>query len=218
MHQLIKYMLGPDAERRPNIYQVCEVAFKLAGEGNPVQKLHKGKAPLSDQLPVPSFESETKRSSVAASAKARPQPASVMESGTSVAPRQRPKGTAAHVHHPLPLGLPPSPSPRNTISSPRPVAEQFQANFPAIPTPPMQQPAPFVTVANATAATAITPNASVTPTNSNSSKSNLDNLFERNYPGPFSEAGSNSITNTVKTEDQPFDQMTEETIFDAEFG
>lgn len=40
MHQLIKFMLEPDADKRPNIWQVCEVAFRLAGKDNPVQNLH----------------------------------------------------------------------------------------------------------------------------------------------------------------------------------
>jgi len=40
MHQLIKYMLDTDLEKRPNIWQVCEVAFRLAGKENPVQNLH----------------------------------------------------------------------------------------------------------------------------------------------------------------------------------
>lgn len=40
LHQLIKFMLEIDAEKRPNIWQVCEVAFKLTGKENPVQNLH----------------------------------------------------------------------------------------------------------------------------------------------------------------------------------
>lgn len=40
MHQLIKYMLEPDMDKRPNIWQVCEVVFRLAGKENPVQNLH----------------------------------------------------------------------------------------------------------------------------------------------------------------------------------
>ena len=43
MHQLIKFMLEPDADKRPNIWQVCEVAFRLAGKDNPVQNLHVSK-------------------------------------------------------------------------------------------------------------------------------------------------------------------------------
>lgn len=40
LHQLIRYMLEIDMEKRPNIYQVCEIAFKLANKDNPVQNLH----------------------------------------------------------------------------------------------------------------------------------------------------------------------------------
>lgn len=40
LHQLIKYMLEPDQEKRPNIFQVCEIAFKLNGQENPVVNLH----------------------------------------------------------------------------------------------------------------------------------------------------------------------------------
>lgn len=40
MHQLIKYMLEPDQEKRPNVWQVCEIAFPLQGKDNPVTNLH----------------------------------------------------------------------------------------------------------------------------------------------------------------------------------
>lgn len=40
LHQLIRYMLEPDHENRPNIFQVCEIAFKLLGKENPVANLH----------------------------------------------------------------------------------------------------------------------------------------------------------------------------------
>ncbi|XP_067624616.1 uncharacterized protein [Eurosta solidaginis] len=143
MHQLIKYMLEPDMDKRPNIWQVCEVAFRLAGKDNPVQNLHKSPPPNYDKLVVPPFESEAKRISGAAAASKTPKPQSVpiVESGTSVAPRQRPKGsTAVHGQNPLGLGLPPSPSPRNNITSPQPqqqpIVEQFQANFSQL-TPPV---------------------------------------------------------------------------------
>lgn len=82
----------------------------------------------------------------------------IVESGTSVAPRQRPKGsTAVHGPNPLGLGLPPSPSPRNNITSPQPqqqpIVEQFQANFPQLAppvAPPLQQPTATTTVSAAT--------------------------------------------------------------------
>lgn len=40
LHQLIRYMLEVDADKRPNIYQVCEIAFKIFAKENPVQNLH----------------------------------------------------------------------------------------------------------------------------------------------------------------------------------
>lgn len=39
-------MLEPDAEKRPNIYQVGEIAFKLMNKDNPVQNLY-----VSIQIP-----------------------------------------------------------------------------------------------------------------------------------------------------------------------
>ncbi|XP_017116856.1 AP2-associated protein kinase 1 isoform X1 [Drosophila elegans] len=173
MHQLIKYMLDTDLERRPNIWQVCEVAFRLAGKDNPVQNLHKTPIPNFDLLVVPPFESEAKRISAAASKASKAQNVSVVEAGTSVAPRSRPKGSSSvHGGNPLGLGLPPSPSPRQNITSPQPqpqpVVEQFQANFPAMP--PAVPPPPQ----------AVTP-AAPAPSN----------LFETSgYPDPFNEPDS----------------------------
>ena len=36
---LLGYMLEPKADSRPTIWQVCEVAFKLKGQRNPVQNV-----------------------------------------------------------------------------------------------------------------------------------------------------------------------------------
>ncbi|KAH8293250.1 hypothetical protein KR018_003881 [Drosophila ironensis] len=187
MHQLIKYMLDTDMERRPNIWQVCEVAFRLAGKDNPVQNLHKTPIPNFDLLLVPPFESEAKRISAAASKAAKSQNVSVVEAGTSVAPRSRPKGSSAvHGGNALGLGLPPSPLPRQSITSPQPqvqqaaqpVVEQFQANFPAMPPagPPLAAPqAQVVASALATANSA-------------------NNLFESSgYPDPFNEPATAAV-------------------------
>lgn len=40
VHQLIRYMLEPDADQRPNIFEVGEIAFKLMSKENPVQNLY----------------------------------------------------------------------------------------------------------------------------------------------------------------------------------
>ncbi|XP_017029430.1 uncharacterized protein Nak isoform X1 [Drosophila kikkawai] len=189
MHQLIKYMLDTDMERRPNIWQVCEVAFRLSGKDNPVQNLHKTPTPNFDLLLVPPFESEAKRISAAASKAAKSQNVSVVEAGTSVAPRSRPKGSSAvHGGNALGLGLPPSPSPRLNITSPQPVAvvEQFQANFPAMP-------------AAVPAAAPPPQGAPVGP------PVPASNLFEPSgYPDPFNEpAGGTAIPTAATVPEEP---------------
>ncbi|XP_017853777.2 LOW QUALITY PROTEIN: uncharacterized protein LOC108607451 [Drosophila busckii] len=198
VHQLIKYMLDTDLEHRPNIWQVCEVAFRLAGKDNPVQNLHKSPLPNFEQLLVPPFEAEAKRISAAAAKAAKPQQnSSLVEAGTSVVPRSRPKGSSTvHGQNALGLGLPPSPLPRQNITSPQPVVEQFQANFPAMPP-----------VSSTTAAPATIPTSSSstttknTTTGSNSNSSNaVNNLFESSvYPDPFNEHGSTAAAAPATT-------------------
>ena len=84
---LIRYMLEPDPDRRPDIYQVSYIAFKLAGKATPVVNLHHSTPVDIDQL-IDSRPINTVRPAVVAR-----QPVShvVMESGTTVTPRQRPK-------------------------------------------------------------------------------------------------------------------------------
>ncbi|KAH8412607.1 hypothetical protein KR009_003588 [Drosophila setifemur] len=176
VHQLIKYMLDTDLERRPNIWQVCEVAFRLTGKENPVQNLHKTPIPNFDTLLVPPFESEAKRIN-AAKAAAKLQNVSIVEAGTSVAPRSRPKGSSSvHGGNALGLGLPPSPLPRQSITSPQPqpVVEQFQANFPAMPP----------------AVPAVPASQAVTP----AAPAAASNLFESTgYPDPFDEPATAAV-------------------------
>lgn len=40
LHSLIRYMLEPDPDLRPDIYQVSVIAFKISGKPCPVQNLH----------------------------------------------------------------------------------------------------------------------------------------------------------------------------------
>lgn len=162
---------------------------------------------------MPPFESETKRASIGAkpssAISAKPIQLNTIESGTSVAPRQRPKGSIQPSTHNLPIVAPPSPSPRNTLSSPVPAGApaqpnppqsaeaqpqqfqgaeepafnaQFQANF-----PPVQPPA-----AAGTPQYALTNSQSNSVTNVNqidaaTDPKNLDSLFESKFPDPFRE-------------------------------
>ncbi|XP_043273211.1 AP2-associated protein kinase 1 isoform X2 [Venturia canescens] len=90
LHNLIRYMLEPDPELRPDIYQVSTIAFLIQGNECPVQNLYKVPTPTMESLPNAPMESESvKRSSSVKIAK--PTQVAVVE-GTSVTPRQRPKG------------------------------------------------------------------------------------------------------------------------------
>ncbi|XP_032666393.1 uncharacterized protein LOC116841948 isoform X2 [Odontomachus brunneus] len=92
LHCLIRYMLEPDPDVRPDIYQVSVIAFQIQGKECPVQNLHKVPTPTIESLPCPPMESENiKRSASVKTPK--PTPIAAVE-GTSVTPRQRPKGQA----------------------------------------------------------------------------------------------------------------------------
>lgn len=42
LHKLVQYMLEPNHDIRPNIWQVCEIAFKLQSKENPVANIQVG--------------------------------------------------------------------------------------------------------------------------------------------------------------------------------
>ncbi|XP_064085639.1 uncharacterized protein LOC135200861 isoform X3 [Macrobrachium nipponense] len=106
LQSLIRYMLDPDPDQRPDIYQVSSIAFKLAGKECPIRNVNNVTVPSLDQL-CQMVSDREQQSSVKIS---RVATGPVIES-TSVAPRQRPKAS----QHPstistagggLPLGLP----------------------------------------------------------------------------------------------------------------
>ncbi|KAF7665641.1 hypothetical protein LDENG_00136120 [Lucifuga dentata] len=86
MHCLIRYMLEPDPDTRPDIYQISYFAFKLARRECPVQNVHNSPIPANLPEPIRASEALAKKSQT----KARlTDPIPTME--TSIAPRQRPK-------------------------------------------------------------------------------------------------------------------------------
>ncbi|XP_008333860.1 BMP-2-inducible protein kinase isoform X2 [Cynoglossus semilaevis] len=95
LHCLIRYMLEPDQEKRPDIYQVSYFAFKLAGRDCPVPNLCNSPIPTSLPEPLTASEVAAKKSTT----KARITD-SVGPTETSIAPRQRPKAANSNV---LPL-------------------------------------------------------------------------------------------------------------------
>uniref|UniRef100_A0A673HE85 non-specific serine/threonine protein kinase n=1 Tax=Sinocyclocheilus rhinocerous TaxID=307959 RepID=A0A673HE85_9TELE len=150
MHCLIRYMLEPDPDIRPDIYQVSYFAFKLARKECPVQNIHNSLIPAKLPETIRASEAVAKKSQN----KARlTDPVPTTE--TSIAPRQRPKaGQAQPVASILPIQ--PALTPRKRASAPAgpghasqpvsqsqvPVAQQQATPTPmqATPSPPQTTP------------------------------------------------------------------------------
>ncbi|XP_013986502.2 AP2-associated protein kinase 1 isoform X11 [Salmo salar] len=121
LHCLIRYMLEPDPDKRPDIYQVSYFAFKLARRDCPVQNVKN--SPIPAQLPEPIKASEAaaaKKSQSQTQSKARlTDPVPTTE--TSITPRQRPK--AGHAQ----------PSAGILPIQPAALTPRKRANLPALP-------------------------------------------------------------------------------------
>lgn len=95
---LVRYMLDPDSDRRPDIYQVSYAAFRLAGRGETpvVNLLHS--VPLElDQLPtIDTRPAQVKPSTTPniPTVRVMSNQPPVVEGGTTVTPRQRPKASS----------------------------------------------------------------------------------------------------------------------------
>ncbi|XP_066511714.1 BMP-2-inducible protein kinase-like [Hoplias malabaricus] len=101
LHSLIRYMLEPDQEKRPDIYQVSYFAFRLAGKECPVPNLFNSPIPTSLPEPLTASDIAAKKSMT----KARITE-TVGPTETSIAPRQRPKAANSNVL-PLPNSVTP---------------------------------------------------------------------------------------------------------------
>ncbi|KAF8787776.1 AP2-associated protein kinase 1 like protein [Argiope bruennichi] len=131
IHSLIRYMLEIEPDKRPDIFQVSYVAFKLAGKECPVPNLKNSPIPEIDKLPSPQTETEAKK---AIAKQQRPASTPVVE-GTSVAPRQRPKGSQAPPPGVGSLTLLPQATPNSTKRI-TPTTPHDLANSPALLLPP----------------------------------------------------------------------------------
>ncbi|XP_062274069.1 AP2-associated protein kinase 1-like [Scomber scombrus] len=90
MHCLIRYMLEPDPDNRPDIYQVSYFAFKLTRRECPVPNVNNSSIPAKLPEPIRASEAVAKKSQT----KARlTDPVPTTE--TSIVPRQRPKAGQA---------------------------------------------------------------------------------------------------------------------------
>ncbi|XP_039520322.1 AP2-associated protein kinase 1 isoform X3 [Pimephales promelas] len=88
MHRLIRYMLEPDPEKRPDIYQVSYFAFKLGRRDCPVQNVKNSPIPAKLPEPIRASEAAVKKSQTQTKARLT-DPIPTTE--TSITPRQRPK-------------------------------------------------------------------------------------------------------------------------------
>lgn len=122
---LIRYMLEPDPDRRPDIYQVSYAAFKLGGRGEtPIVNLHHSVPLELDQLPsLDSKSTQVKPISTPSipSARVMSNQPPVVEGGTTVTPRQRPKASS------ITSSLGQIPLPTNGLSSTRRVLPNANA-------------------------------------------------------------------------------------------
>ncbi|XP_067290300.1 AP2-associated protein kinase 1 isoform X4 [Pseudorasbora parva] len=88
MHRLIRYMLEPDPDKRPDIYQVSYFAFKLARRDCPVQNVKNSPIPAKLPEPIRASEAAAKKSQTQTKTRLT-DPIPTTE--TSITPRQRPK-------------------------------------------------------------------------------------------------------------------------------
>ncbi|KAM6261712.1 BMP-2-inducible protein kinase isoform 4-T4 [Porphyrio hochstetteri] len=89
-HCLIRYMLEPDQEQRPDIFQVSYFAFKLAKKDCPVSNINNSPVPSALPEPMTASEAAARKSQI----KARITD-TVGPTETSIAPRQRPKANSS---------------------------------------------------------------------------------------------------------------------------
>jgi len=172
---LIRYMLEPDPDRRPDIYQVSYVTFKMIHRETPVVNLHNSIPIDLDQVIFHAQPDESKRTITVKPTTKFIQP--IAEGGTTVTPRQRPKASCISNNiGPISLatnGLTPNrrvlniatnnepvaPLVTTTVSPPGPppnsgAVQQLFPSFPQDPFTSDAQPAPAAIAAAAAAAAA----------------------------------------------------------------
>ncbi|XP_046947940.1 BMP-2-inducible protein kinase isoform X2 [Lynx rufus] len=89
IHCLIRFMLEPDPEHRPDIFQVSYFAFKFAKKDCPVSNINNSSIPSALPEPMTASEAASRKSQI----KARITD-TIGPTETSIAPRQRPKANS----------------------------------------------------------------------------------------------------------------------------
>ncbi|CAF0799357.1 unnamed protein product [Brachionus calyciflorus] len=91
LNQLINYMLDPDPNKRPDIFQVSYLAFYLSQKQCPVKNIHNSEIPNFSAIQAPLTESEWKKSTNHQIKKPLSTPIYDSNPSTTVNPRERPK-------------------------------------------------------------------------------------------------------------------------------
>ncbi|XP_070336662.1 AP2-associated protein kinase 1 isoform X6 [Odocoileus virginianus] len=138
MHCLIRYMLEPDPDKRPDIYQVSYFSFKLLKKECPIPNVQN--SPIPTKLPEPVKASE------AAAKKTQPKARltdPIPTTETSIAPRQRPKAGQTQPNPGiLPIQPALTPRKRATVQPPpqAPVSSNQPGLLASVPQPKTQPP------------------------------------------------------------------------------
>ncbi|CAF1671565.1 unnamed protein product, partial [Adineta ricciae] len=134
---LVRYMLETDISKRPDIWQVAFITYKLLGIECPIPNRCQSKIPDLSTIPMPLTESESRHQRTIALANAKPTLTSTSDEastlGTAVNPRERPRGmiapsgsfinfTQSPQRSPAVAGPPPPPPPKPQLPPPIQVA------------------------------------------------------------------------------------------------
>uniref|UniRef100_A0A8C8LQB5 non-specific serine/threonine protein kinase n=1 Tax=Oncorhynchus tshawytscha TaxID=74940 RepID=A0A8C8LQB5_ONCTS len=194
MHCLIRYMLEPDPEKRPDIYQVSHFSFRLAGIECPIRNVHN--SPILTKLPEPIRASEAVAKKSQSKARLT-DPVPTME--TSIAPRSRPKagGTQPIGILPIQPALTPRKRPNVAAGGPQPIGVLSAA-----------QPAAAVqSVQQAPAAQATSPLAQTTTSQPMATPQHQQGLFMKQqaaaFFSPHQQVNQHQLVQTLYKRQQP---------------
>ena len=99
LNLLVRYLLEIDIDKRPDIWQVSYLTYKLLGNDCPIPNRCQSKIPDLKNLSMPLTESEYRHQRTAALSKTKSTSTNLIDDssshGTAVNPRQRPRGMIA---------------------------------------------------------------------------------------------------------------------------
>ncbi|XP_006151385.1 AP2-associated protein kinase 1 [Tupaia chinensis] len=190
MHCLIRYMLEPDPDKRPDIYQVSYFSFKLLKKECPIPNVQN--SPIPAKLPEPVKASE------AAAKKTQPKARltdPIPTTETSIAPRQRPKAGQTQPNPGI-LPIQPALTPRKRATVQHPPQAAGTSNQPGLltsvpqpktqppPSQPLPQPQPKQPQAPPTPQQTPSTEAQGLPTQAQATPQHQQQLFLKQQPQP----------------------------------